>query len=130
MTNSTRVCARWSAALLLAAGAAGVPAQQPTTQEPTPRPPAQQEPLQPMLLPQAVVLPRGEQEVLVDGSLVDWPKLPAIRLDDRRQLSGTALGAWRGPRDCSAMAAVIVFIGALSQFQASAPIRLVRQSLM
>jgi hypothetical protein len=54
-----------------------------------------------MLLPQAVVLPRGAHEIAVDGSLIDWPELPAMRLDDRRQLSGTALDAWRGPNDAS-----------------------------
>jgi hypothetical protein len=57
-----------------------------------------------MLLPQAVVLPRGAQEITIDGSLIDWPQLPGIRLDDRRQLSGTAGGAWRGPADTSAFA--------------------------
>ncbi|HEX6811495.1 MAG TPA: hypothetical protein VF384_07720 [Planctomycetota bacterium] len=56
-----------------------------------------------MLLPQAVVLPRGAREIAIDGSLVDWPELPAIRLDDKRQLSGTALDAWRGPNDASAV---------------------------
>ncbi len=61
-------------------------------------------PLQPMLLPQAVVLPRGDREIAIDGSLIDWPRLPALRLDDRRQLSGTGQGAWRGPRDASAVA--------------------------
>ncbi len=54
-----------------------------------------------MLLPQAVVLPRGNQEIAIDGTLTDWPELPAIRLDDQRQLSGTAMNAWNGPRDCS-----------------------------
>lgn len=58
----------------------------------------------PMLLPQAVVLPRGGAEIAVDGTLTDWPELPAIRLDDQRQLSGTATGAWNGPGDVSAVA--------------------------
>ncbi|MBL8754888.1 MAG: hypothetical protein JNK15_16405 [Planctomycetes bacterium] len=53
----------------------------------------------PMLLPQHVVLPRGDREMTVDGSLNDWPELPALRLDDNRQLSGTAYNAWIGPRD-------------------------------
>lgn len=56
-----------------------------------------------MLLPQAVVLPRGDREIVVDGTLTDWPELPAIRLDDQRQLSGTAGNAWRGPKDLSAI---------------------------
>jgi len=57
-----------------------------------------------MLLPQAVVLPREGREIAIDGSLIDWPELPAIRLDDQRQLSGTAPGAWNGPKDFSAIA--------------------------
>jgi hypothetical protein len=56
----------------------------------------------PMLLPQHVVLPRGDRELTVDGSLNDWPELPALRLDDNRQLSGTANNAWIGPRDLRA----------------------------
>ncbi len=58
----------------------------------------------PMLLPQAVVLPRGERRIAVDGTLSDWPELPALQLDDPRQLSGTAHQAWNGPRDLSAFA--------------------------
>jgi len=57
-----------------------------------------------MLLPQAVVLPRGDTRIAIDGTLTDWPELPALRLDDQRQLSGTALNAWRGPNDLSAVA--------------------------
>lgn len=62
-----------------------------------------QKPAEPMLLPQAVVLPRPETPVQIDGTLTDWPELPAIVLSDQRQLSGTADNAWRGPRDCSAL---------------------------
>lgn len=80
-----------AAALVLAtAGIAQVPAP-----EPSPRP-------EPMLLPQVIVLPRGARDIAVDGSLHDWPEVPAIRLDDRRQLSGTANNAWIGPRDLGA----------------------------
>lgn len=60
-----------------------------------------------MLIPQAVVLPRGDRTLTIDGSLIDWPELPAINLADRRQLSGTAFGAWRGPADLGAMAFLI-----------------------
>ena len=56
-----------------------------------------------MRLPQAVVLPVGKNEIVIDGSLVDWPKLPAMQLNDRTQLSGTGHGAWRGPKDASAL---------------------------
>jgi hypothetical protein len=59
---------------------------------------------EPMLMPQVVVLPRGDRAIAVDGSLSDWPELPAIRLDDQRQLSGTAFKAWNGPADLSAQA--------------------------
>lgn len=58
----------------------------------------------PMLLPQAVVLPRGDLRIAIDGTLTDWPELPALQLDDPRQLSGTAHKAWNGPRDLSAFA--------------------------
>lgn len=63
----------------------------------TPRPEA-------MPIPQCVVMPRGDHAIAIDGSVVDWPDLPAIRLDDQRLLSGTAATAWRGPADLSAVA--------------------------
>lgn len=66
-------------------------------------PPKQAQPPGPMLLPQAVILPRGKSEITIDGTLTDWPELPALRLDDPRQLSGTGPGAWNGPKDLSAM---------------------------
>lgn len=56
-----------------------------------------------MRLPRAVVLPVGDKEIKIDGSLVDWPKLPAMQMNDRSQLSGTGHGAWRGLKDCSAL---------------------------
>ena len=64
---------------------------------------AQQRPTKPsaMLLPQGLALPRGERDITIDGSLIDWPKLPAMQLNDRRQLSGTGHGAWRGFDDAS-----------------------------
>ena len=58
---------------------------------------------QPMLLPQGLALPRADRELTIDGSLIDWPKLPAMQLNDRRQLSGTGHGAWRGFDDASAV---------------------------
>lgn len=58
----------------------------------------------PMPVPRAVVAARGERTIVVDGSLLDWPDLPPLELQDQRQLSGTAYGAWRGPDDLSAMA--------------------------
>lgn len=59
---------------------------------------------EPMLVPQALALPRGDKTIAIDGSLVDWPELPALRLDDTRQLSGTANKAWIGASDLSAQA--------------------------
>ncbi len=72
-------------------------------QAPSPQGPGAQRP-GPMLVPQHVVLPRGNAEITVDGTLSDWPELPAMRLDDTRQISGTALNAWNGPRDLNAIA--------------------------
>ncbi|MCB9884472.1 MAG: hypothetical protein H6838_03215 [Planctomycetes bacterium] len=57
----------------------------------------------PMLIPQAVILPLGGRELTIDGSLSDWPELPALRLDDGRQISGTGYGAWHGPEDLGAV---------------------------
>lgn len=67
--------------------------------------PAQAKPRTPntMRLPKAVVLPVGKHDIQIDGSLIDWPKLPAMQLNDRSQLSGTAHGAWRGLKDTSAL---------------------------
>ncbi|MEO0480006.1 MAG: hypothetical protein AAF196_11030 [Planctomycetota bacterium] len=43
-----------------------------------------------------------DRELVVDGSLQDWPAMRSIGLDDPRQLSGTADGAWRDPSDLAA----------------------------
>jgi hypothetical protein len=80
----------------LAAAAQVAPA---VPQEP---PPGVQARPEPMLLPQLLALPRGDRQLAIDGTLTDWPELPAVRLDDRRQLSGTANHAWRGPNDLGA----------------------------
>ena len=58
----------------------------------------------PMLLPQVLVLPRGDRELRADGSLGDWPELPGVRIDDQRQVSGSAFNAWIGPADLGAQA--------------------------
>ena len=58
----------------------------------------------PMPVPLGVVCDRGNRAIEIDGSLVDWPELPAVDLGDQRQLSGTAQNAWRGPKDLSAVA--------------------------
>ncbi len=65
---------------------------------------ASQEPrIQPMPLPQTLVLHKGDRAISIDGSVQDWPGLPPLNLEDNRQLSGTALGAYRGSDDVSAV---------------------------
>lgn len=54
---------------------------------------------EPLPIPRTGVLRRGERRIIVDGSLQDWPALPPIGLDDVRQVSGTALGAFRSLDD-------------------------------
>lgn len=45
---------------------------------------------------------------IIDGSLQDWPKgLPAIILDDPRQLSGTAHKSWKGKKDFGGRGALL-----------------------
>lgn len=56
----------------------------------------------PMPRPYGYALERGERSIEIDGSLIDWPEVPALDLSDPRQLSGTANGAWREPSDSSA----------------------------
>jgi hypothetical protein len=58
----------------------------------------------PMPIPVVVACHRGDRKIDVDGSVVDWPELPAIDLSDVRQLSGTGNGAWRSAQDLSAYA--------------------------
>lgn len=58
-----------------------------------------------MPVPRTLVKHRGQRTIFIDGSLQDWPQaVPLLLLSDPRQLSGTALGAWRGPRDLAAEA--------------------------
>jgi hypothetical protein len=52
-----------------------------------------------MPIPQTAVFRRGEVRIVIDGSLGDWPALPPVNLDDVRQVSGTALGAFRSLAD-------------------------------
>ncbi|MFN7590940.1 MAG: hypothetical protein ACK501_15330 [Planctomycetota bacterium] len=86
----------WKCSLCLSFAAA-LQAQGPPASPQQPRP-------EPMLLPQVLVLPRGATELQIDGSLRDWPELPAVRMDDTRQVSGTASGAYRGGKDLSGVA--------------------------
>ena len=87
----------------LAALLVPAPAQAPaaTPQDPLVNP---NEERQPMPLPVAFACRRAGRAIEVDGSLVDWPELPGIDMQDLRQLSGTSGGAWRSRADCSAAA--------------------------
>ncbi|MCC6671239.1 MAG: hypothetical protein IT458_09265 [Planctomycetes bacterium] len=58
----------------------------------------------PMPVPRSLVGQRGATRITVDGGLADWPSAPPLTMDDARQLSGTAFGAWRGPADLAAKA--------------------------
>ncbi|MEY4673228.1 MAG: hypothetical protein RL148_1012 [Planctomycetota bacterium] len=74
-----------------------------SAQDPQPAAPGAQAqpPLTPMPVPRTVAAHRKDVRIDVDGSLSEWPELPPVDLSDVRQLSGTAVGAWRGPRDLS-----------------------------
>jgi hypothetical protein len=51
---------------------------------------------------------RTDATISIDGSLADWPKeLPALLMDDPRQLSGTAHESWRGQSDLAARGALV-----------------------
>ncbi|MCB9870225.1 MAG: hypothetical protein H6837_10235 [Planctomycetes bacterium] len=56
----------------------------------------------PVPIPRALVKALGDRKITIDGALDDWPKVVPISLRDPRQVSGTALGAYRGPNDISA----------------------------
>ena len=61
-------------------------------------------PREPMPVPVGFACLRAGRAIEVDGSLVDWPELPAIDMQDVRQISGTSGGAWRSQADCAAVA--------------------------
>ncbi|PIE22389.1 MAG: hypothetical protein CSA62_12845 [Planctomycetota bacterium] len=51
---------------------------------------------------------RSPHEISIDGSLAEWPKeVPALLIDDPRQLSGTAHQSWRGQSDLAARGALL-----------------------
>ncbi len=83
---------------LVAALAAGAPGQEGT---PAAKPEDEQR-IEPMAVPRALVKERVDRRIVVDGALQDWPPAPPLVLDDGRQLSGTAMGAWRGKQDLAA----------------------------
>ena len=57
---------------------------------------------QPMPVPKAIAPHRGSNVIHIDGVLQDWPSGPPLLLDDSRQVSGTAMAAYRGPSDLRA----------------------------
>lgn len=60
---------------------------------------------EPMPTPRTIAFRRAEDRtVTIDGSLHDWPPVPALRLDDGRLISGTAYGVYTGADDLSAQA--------------------------
>lgn len=85
---------------------------------PTKKPPdpAETRMFRPMPLPGAIAQQRGVRRIVVDGALSEWPKAVPIELLDPRQISGTSLGAYRGPNDISGQAYMVwdeknLFIG-------------------
>lgn len=89
-------------ALALCAPLSARPQSAPPAQDPNAVDPA--EARTPLPLPVAFVCRRGDRAIEIDGSLVDWPELPGIDLQDLRLLSGTSNAAWRSRADCSAAA--------------------------
>ena len=81
--------------------AAGVPVCQTASRPQDPPTGPIQRPPPPLPIPRAVALLR-KNKITVDGSLADWPGLPPIVMDDPRQVSGTQLEAFRGPKDLAA----------------------------
>ncbi len=74
----------------------------PTPKKPA-KPPAERKMFRPMPLPRGIVEQRGVRRIAVDGSLAEWPKAVPIELRDPRLVSGSSLGAYRGPNDASAL---------------------------
>jgi hypothetical protein len=64
---------------------------------------AQQPPPPPMPVPVVLARHRGGRPMRVDADLADWPAAMPARLDDPRQVSGSALNAWHSPGDLSAI---------------------------
>ena len=76
------------------------PAQQPGKQQPPPQFVVLDVPSYPVV--------RSQGRISIDGSLADWPKeVPALLIDDPRQLSGTAHQSWRGQSDLAARGALL-----------------------
>lgn len=86
---------------LLVVGAFAVSTLSAAVQQPErPRPDAP--PTSPMPTPRGLARNLGDKSIVVDGVLEDWPAVSPLLLIDTRQVSGTAMGAYRGPSDLSA----------------------------
>jgi len=94
--NCRRVFALLTTAVLCSPA---LTAQQPAQEQEQPAP----KPV-PMPVPRALAAHRDDHQIVIDGVLQDWPNSPALLLDDPRQVSGTAMGAWRGTADLAARA--------------------------
>lgn len=107
MTKAPKHC--WWSLLVAVALVAGAASAQPTRpDQPQGTSPAERRPTQPMPVPRTLVKHRGQRALHIDGDLQDWPQqVPVLMLSDPRQLSGTALGSWRGPRDLAAEAFMV-----------------------
>lgn len=65
-------------------------------------PPPERMPVEPMPIPVGMARALGGQKIQVDGALEDWPATSPVLLLDTRQLSGTAMQAYRGASDLAA----------------------------
>lgn len=70
--------------------------------QPPSRPPADAPPTEPMPTPRGLARNLGDRRIVVDGNVEDWPAASPLLLVDTRQVSGTAMGAYRGQSDLSA----------------------------
>lgn len=59
---------------------------------------------EPQPIPRVIVKHLKSRKLTIDGGLSDWPKAVPLYLNDPRQVSGTGMGVWRGPKDLSAQA--------------------------
>ncbi len=91
-------------ACLTAVAAAQTPTPVPADR-PQQAPHQHPQPARPLPVPK-IVAPKRTSRIDVDGSLDDWPTVQPIQLSDPLQISGSALGAWRGPSDLAAVAFV------------------------
>ena len=85
--------------LLALPGAAAAQDSRPAESQPQSQPV-----MVPMPVPRSVIVPRGDKAIVLDGAFTDWPSVPVLMLNDTRQVSGSALGAYHGWQDISGQA--------------------------